>query len=126
MKQEILTKKAPAPIGPYSQAVKAGGFLFLSGQIALDPVTGAMVSDNVQVQIKQVMENIKAVLEQAGLGFDRVVKSTIFLVDMNDFTVVNQVYGEYFSSIPPARSTVQVAKLPKGARVEVEMIAVCH
>ncbi|MEW6243111.1 MAG: RidA family protein [Bacillota bacterium] len=125
MKQEILTKKAPAPIGPYSQAVKAGGFLFLSGQIALDPVTGVIVSDNVQVQIRQVMENIKAVLEQAGLGFDSVVKTTIFLADMNDFTVVNQVYGEYFSSLPPARSTVQVAKLPKGARVEVEMVAVC-
>ena len=121
-KQVILTAKAPQPIGPYSQAIRAGGFLFCSGQIPLDPVTGQVVSQDITVQTKQVMENVKAVLEAAGTGFESVVKVTIFLKSMEDFPKVNEVYGSYFKEAPPARSTIEVARLPKDVRVEVEAI----
>lgn len=125
MKKEIiLTKEAPAPIGPYSQAVKVGNFLFCSGQIPLDPVTSQVVSGDVKAQTKQVMENIRAVLKTAGAGFESIAKTTIFLKSMGDFPQVNEVYGEYFPSNPPARSTVEVARLPKDVQVEIEVLAV--
>lgn len=121
--QVIVTDKAPAAIGPYSQAVKAVGLLFCSGQIALDPVSGEMVQGTVEEETRQVMENLRGVLEAAGTGFDRVVKTTIYLIDMADFPVVNQVYGSYFGEFKPARATVGVAALPRGAQVEVEVVA---
>ena len=121
--QVVATDKAPAAIGPYSQAVKAGGLLFCSGQIALDPANGEMVQGTVEEETRQVMENLRGVLEAASTGFDRVVKTTIYLTDMADFPVVNQVYGSYFGELKPARATVGVAALPKGARVEVEVVA---
>lgn len=121
--QVVVTDKAPAAIGPYSQAVKAVGLLFCSGQIALDPVSGEMVQGTVEEETRQVMENLRGVLEAAGTGFDRVVKTTIYLIDMADFPVVNQVYGSYFGELKPARATVGVAALPRGARVEVEVVA---
>jgi 2-iminobutanoate/2-iminopropanoate deaminase len=121
----ILTKNAPAPIGPYSQAIRIGDFLFCSGQIPLDPVSGEFVGgDDVTAQTRQVMENIAAVLEAAGAGFVQVVKTTIYLIDMADFPNVNEVYAERFSGAAPARSTVAVAALPRGARVEIEVTAV--
>ncbi|MBX7180901.1 MAG: RidA family protein [Bacteroidia bacterium] len=122
-KQIIQSPAAPAPIGPYSQAVKAGNFLFLSGQIALDPATGELKMDSVEVETQQVMKNLQAVLQQAGLDFNHVVKTTIFLMDMNDFATVNTIYGSYFQGDFPARETVQVAGLPKGVRVEISMVA---
>ena len=118
-----LTKNAPAPIGPYSQAVEVDGFLFCSGQIALDPQTSQVVSGGVKEQAAQVMKNIEAVLKQADMKFSNVIKTTIFLTDMNDFAAVNEVYGAYFQSNPPARSTVAVAGLPKGVQVEIEILA---
>ncbi|MGP6158458.1 MAG: RidA family protein [Vulcanimicrobiaceae bacterium] len=121
--QRIITEAAPAPIGPYNQAVRAGGFLFCSGQIALDPVGGELVCDDAAGQTRQVMRNVEAILTAAGSSFEQVVKTTIFLVDMNDFAAVNAVYGESFGATPPARSTVAVAALPRGARVEIEVIA---
>lgn len=124
MKLEILhSDSAPAAIGPYSQAVKCGGMLFCSGQIPLDPATGEMVSGDVTVQAERVMNNIAAVLTAAGIGFDDVVKTTIFLVDMADFAAVNAVYGNRFPSHKPARSTVAVKSLPRGALLEIEVIA---
>ena len=117
------TKNAPAPIGPYSQAVEAGGFLFCSGQIALDPVSGQVLLGSVAEQTELVMKNVAAVLEVAGLGFENIVKTTIFLTDMADFPVVNEIYGRHFKSEAPARSTVAVAGLPRGVKVEVEVIA---
>lgn len=120
----IVTDKAPAAIGPYSQAVKAGGFLFCSGQIPLDPVSGEMVSGAIEEETVQVMNNLKSVLEAAGVGFGQVVKTTIYLTDMADFPAVNQVYGEYFPEVKPARATVAVSALPRSARVEIEAIAV--
>jgi 2-iminobutanoate/2-iminopropanoate deaminase len=117
------TKNAPAPIGPYSQAVEAGGFLFCSGQIALDPVSGQVLLGSVAEQTELVMKNVAAVLEVAGLGFENIVKTTIFLTDMADFPVVNEIYGRHFKSQAPARSTVAVAGLPRGVKVEVEVIA---
>jgi 2-iminobutanoate/2-iminopropanoate deaminase len=117
------TENAPAAIGPYSQAVEANGFLFCSGQIALDPKTAQVVAGGVKEQIVQVMKNVSAVLHAADLQFSNVVKTTIFLTDMNDFATVNEVYGSFFKSNPPARSTVAVAGLPKGVKVEVEVIA---
>ena len=117
------TKNAPAPIGPYSQAVEAGGFLFCSGQIALDPASGQVSTGGVPEQTELVMKNIQAVLTQAGLGFEAVVKTTIFLTDMADFPAVNEVYGRHFKTQPPARSTVAVAGLPKGVKVEIEVLA---
>ena len=116
----IFSDKAPAAIGPYSQAVQAGNMLFCSGQIALDPSTGEMVQGDVVVQAERVMENIAAVLTAAGAGFDNVVKTTIFLVEMGDFAAVNEIYGRYFSNHKPARSTVAVKSLPRGALVEIE------
>lgn len=119
----IATDKAPAAIGPYSQAVRAGGLLFCSGQIALDPITGEMVSGSIEEETRRVMENLQELLGAAGVGFDNVLKTTIYLVDMADFPTVNQVYGGYFSASKPARATVAVAALPRGARVEIEAIA---
>lgn len=118
-----MTKEAPEPIGPYSQAISFGGLLFCSGQIALDPTTGQVVGSSVQDQAKQVMKNIEAVLKKAGLGFSHVLKTTIFLKSMGDFPAVNEVYGSYFQKDPPARSTVEVSKLPKDVLVEIEVIA---
>jgi len=120
----IATDKAPKAIGPYSQAVAAGGLIFTSGQIPLDPVTQQMVIGDVKAQTERVMENLAAVLQSAGVGFGDVVKASIFLADLNDFAAVNEVYGKRFPKNPPARSTVQVTALPKGARVEIDLIAV--
>ena len=123
MKKEILTKEAPAPIGPYSQAIDAGSFVFCSGQIPLDPITGEVVGvGDVEAQTKQVMKNISAVLKEAGATFNHVVKTTIFLKSMGDFPKVNPIYGESFQAPFPARSTVEVARLPKDVLVEIEVI----
>lgn len=121
--QAINTAAAPAAIGPYSQAVVAGGLVFLSGQIPLDPVTGQVVAGGIAEQTRQVMQNLAAVLAAAGADFSRLVKTTIYLTDLADFAVVNGIYGEYFSGTFPARATVQVAALPKGVAVEIEGIA---
>lgn len=123
MKQIVKTEKAPQAIGPYSQAVRAGGFVFASGQIALDPGTGQMVEGGVAEQTEQVLRNLSAVLEAAGTALDRVVKTTVFLADMNDFAAMNEVYGRYFKEDAPARATVEAARLPRDARVEIEVIA---
>jgi 2-iminobutanoate/2-iminopropanoate deaminase len=123
MKTVITTDKAPAPIGPYSQAIESGGFLFCSGQIPINPVTNQVLTGPVEEQAKQVMENIKAVLTKAGFEFQHVVKTTIYLVDMNDFATVNEVYGRYMNEQPPARTTIAVAALPKAVRVEIEVLA---
>ncbi len=126
MPKEILaTDRAPKAIGPYSQGVKAGGFFFFSGQIPLDPASGLMGGEGIAEQTEQVMENISAVLESAGLGFPDVVKTTIFLTNLADFAVVNEIYGRRFPADPPARSTVEVKGLPRGAKVEIEVIALC-
>ncbi len=123
-KEIIRTGAAPEPVGPYSQAVRAGGFIFCSGQIALDPATGTMVDGGVEAQTARVMESLKAVLAAAGSSLDRVVKTTIYVRDMNDFATVNRVYGSFFGgSAPPARATVQVGSLPKDAAVEIDCIA---
>jgi len=119
----ISTNQAPAAIGPYSQAIQAGNLLFCSGQIALDPVSGEIVAGDVRRQAEQVLENIAALLAAAGAGFNDVVKATVFLVEMNDFGAVNEVYGRYFSGHKPARSTVAVRELPRGVLVEIEVIA---
>ena len=125
MKKIIITDKAPAPIGPYNQAVLIGDTLYTSGQIALNPSTMELVLDNIETETKQVMENMKAVLEAADMTFENVVKTTIFIMDMNDFSRINSVYGTYFDEkTAPARETVQVAGLPKGVNVEISMIAV--
>ena len=123
MKKIVSTGEAPAAIGPYSQGVRIGPMLFCAGQIPLDPKTGQMVSDDISEQAKRVMENIAALLKAEHLTFDHVVKTTIFLTSMNDFQAVNEIYGTYFRQDPPARSTVAVAALPKGAKVEIEVIA---
>jgi len=120
----VQTEHAPAAIGPYSQGVRAGGFLFTAGQVPLDPASGKMAATDVPGQTRQVMENLKAVLAAAGLGFDDVVKATVFLTDLGAFAAFNEVYGEYFQDMtPPARSAFQVAALPLGAQVEIEMVA---
>ena len=125
MKKIIFTEKAPAPIGPYNQAVLAGNTLYTSGQIAIDHATGDLVTSNIEAETTQVMENMKAVLEAAGMTFDNVVKSTIFIMNMNDFGTINSIYGSYFNEkIAPARETVQVACLPKNVNVEISMIAI--
>jgi 2-iminobutanoate/2-iminopropanoate deaminase len=115
---------APAAIGPYSQAVQAGGLVFLSGQIPLDPASGAMVPGGIEAQTRQVMSNLGAVLKAAGLDYANLIKTTIYLVDLGDFATVNGIYGECFGAVPPARATVQVAALPKGALIEIEGVAV--
>ncbi|SHK01485.1 2-iminobutanoate/2-iminopropanoate deaminase [Desulforamulus aeronauticus DSM 10349] len=124
MKTIIHTEKAPAAIGPYSQAVKAGGFIFVSGQIPVNPATGEVVAGGVEAQTKQVLENLTAILNSQGLGLDRVVKTSVFIKDMNDFQKINAVYAEYFNSEAPARACVEVARLPKDVLVEIEAIAV--
>ena len=123
MARAVHSNDAPAPIGPYSQAVEAGGELFCSGQIALDPHTGDLVQGDVAAQARQALENLGAVLRAAGMDYGSVVKTTIFLIDMQDFGAVNEVYARYFESAKPARSTVAVAALPKGSRVEIDAIA---
>jgi len=124
MKQIIKTTNAPAPIGPYSQAVQAGNFLFVSGQVAINPESGELNIGSIEEETHQVMRNLKAVLLEAGLTFDHVVKSTIFLSDMGTFAQVNEVYGQYFSANFPARETVQVSVLPKNVNVEISVIAI--
>jgi len=124
MKQIVNSQNAPSPIGPYSQAVKANGMLFISGQIAINPSTGEMVTTDIVAETKQVMNNLNAILSAAGMNFTNVVKSTIFVKDLNNFATVNKVYGEYFSSEAPARETVEVSRLPKDANVEISCIAV--
>jgi 2-iminobutanoate/2-iminopropanoate deaminase len=123
MKKVIHTNKAPKAVGPYSQAVRAGNFLFTSGQIPMDPVSGKLVQGGIKEQARQVMQNLKAVLEAAGMNFSNVVKSTVFLDDLKNFVPFNEIYGEYFPEDRPARSTFQVAGLPLGAKIEIEMIA---
>jgi 2-iminobutanoate/2-iminopropanoate deaminase len=125
MKKIIFTEKAPAPIGPYNQAVLNGNTLYTSGQIAIDPVTGELVTNNITAETTQVMQNMKAVLEASGMTFENVVKTSIFIMDMNDFGAINAVYGSYFDEkTAPARETVQVAGLPKNVNVEISMIAI--
>jgi 2-iminobutanoate/2-iminopropanoate deaminase len=126
MKEVILTQNAPAAIGPYSQAIRVSGsqMLFTSGQLGVDPQSGAFVSDDVAQQAKQALHNLAAILEASGFTKSQVVKTTIFLKDMNTFATVNEVYGAYFNENPPARSTVEVARLPKDAKVEIEAVAV--
>ena len=123
-KKVIQTNKAPQAIGPYSQASQAGDFLFLSGQIPLDPKTGELAKGDIREQTKQVLENIKGVLESQKLGMGNVVKATIFLKDIGNFNQVNEVYATYFPSSPPARSTVEVSKLPRNTEIEIEVVAI--
>ena len=123
MRESVSTPTAPAAIGPYSQAVRAGGFLVVSGQIPLDPDTGALVEGDVAVQTHRVFRNLAAILTAAGSSLDRVVRATVYLADMNDFSAMNEVYATYFTSPAPARSTIQAARLPKDARVEIDVIA---
>ncbi len=122
--ETISTDNAPGAIGPYSQAIKAGGMVFCSGQIPIDIATGAFVSQDVREQTEQVIKNLSAVLEAAGTSLENVVKTTVFLADMNDFAAMNEVYGRYFDASKPARATVQAARLPRDARVEIDCIAV--
>ena len=124
MKEIVATELAPRAIGPYSQAVRSGNFLFASGQIPIDPATGEFVAGGITEQTEQVMRNVSAILAAAGAGLEQVVKTTVFLADMDDFTAMNEVYGRYFGENPPARATVQAARLPRDARVEIEAIAV--
>jgi len=126
MKNQITSNDAPAPIGPYSQAIKTGGIMFISGQIPMNALTGELILDNIELATHLVMENLRAILKEADMNFGNVVKTSIFLKDMNDFAVVNEIYGGYFNgkTPPPARETVQVAKLPKDVQVEISAIAV--
>jgi 2-iminobutanoate/2-iminopropanoate deaminase len=124
MKKIISTSEAPAALGPYSQAVRVGSTIYCAGQIPLDPKTGQIVTGGIEVQTRRVMDNVTAILKAEGLTCENIVKTTIFLVDLADFQTVNEIYGSYFEQAPPARSTVQVAALPKGARVEIEAIAI--
>jgi len=124
VKEIVATERAPRAIGPYSQAVRAGNLLFCSGQIPIDPATGEFVSGGVAEQTEQVMRNLSAVLEAAGADLNQVVKTTVFLAEMDDFTVMNEVYGRFFGGNPPARATVQAARLPRDAKVEIEAMAV--
>lgn len=124
MRQAVSTESAPKAIGPYSQAVRAGSMLFLSGQIPLDPSTGEIMPGDIAQQTHQVFKNLGAILQAAGASFENVVRSTVYLADMNDFAAMNAVYGTYFTSPAPARSTVQAARLPKDARIEIDLIAV--
>jgi 2-iminobutanoate/2-iminopropanoate deaminase len=123
MREQIQTKSAPAAIGPYSQAIKAGGLVFVSGQIPIDPETGEFVAGGIAEQTERVLKNLTAVLEAAGSGLDKVVKTTVFLASMKEFAAMNEVYARFFSSAPPARATVEAAGLPRDARVEIEAVA---
>ena len=120
----INSNKAPQPIGPYSQAIKSGNTLYVSGQIAIDPATGNLVTGDIVKETQMVMTNIKEILQEAGMSFSDVVKSSIFVKDLNNFATINKVYGEYFTTIPPARETVEVSRLPKDVNVEISCIAV--
>lgn len=122
-KTVLQTRQAPSPIGPYSQAIQANNLLFISGQIAIDPATDQMIKGDIVEETHRVMQNLKAILAAAGMDFQHVVKTTIFILDMQDFSAVNEVYGKYFQESFPARETIQVAGLPRGARVEIAMIA---
>jgi 2-iminobutanoate/2-iminopropanoate deaminase len=123
VKEVVATERAPKAIGPYSQAIRANGFLFVSGQIPLDPATQQLVAGNIQVQTERVLENLKGIVEGAGSSLDRVVRTTVFLVDMEEFAAMNEVYARYFKTPSPARSTVQVSRLPRDVRVEIDLIA---
>lgn len=123
MKDIVLTDRGPKPIGPYSQAIKAGGFLFASGQVALDPGTNEFLGGDISKQTERVLENVKGILEAAGCHLNKVVKTTVYLKNISDFAAMNEVYAKYFTQAPPARSTVEVARLPKDALVEIEVIA---
>ena len=123
-REAISSQDAPAAIGPYSPAIKAGNLLFISGQVSLDPASGTMIDGDITAQTEQVMRNLGALLKAAGAGFEHVARTTVFLADMNDFVALNAVYGKYVVDPPPARATVQVARLPKDARVEIDLIAV--
>lgn len=122
MKDVIATEKGPKAIGPYSQAIRANGFVFISGQVAFDPATGQLIEGDVAKQTSRVLDNLKAIAEAAGTSLDKAVKATVFLKDMGDFAAMNDVYARYFSSHPPARATVEVARLPKDVRVEIDLI----
>jgi 2-iminobutanoate/2-iminopropanoate deaminase len=123
MKNVVATNRGPKPIGPYSQAIKANGFIYLSGQVALDPKSGEIVGSDIRQQTERVFENIIGILEAAGANLHHVIKTTVFLKDMNDFSAMNEVYARYFTTAAPARSTVQVSRLPKDTLVEIEVIA---
>lgn len=124
MKKVITSKNAPSPIGPYNQAVIANGFMYISGQVGMNPKTGKIIKDSISDETEQVMKNLSSILNEASISFENVVKTTIFLSDMNDFSLVNEVYGKYFDEdTAPARETVQVSKLPLGVNVEISMIA---
>jgi 2-iminobutanoate/2-iminopropanoate deaminase len=124
VKEVIATDRGPKAIGPYSQAIRANGFLFVSGQIPLDPATQQLVPGDIRAQTERVLENLKGIVEAAGSSLDRVVRATVFLTDLNEFAAMNEVYGRYFRNQPPARSTVQVSRLPREVRVEIDVIAV--
>jgi 2-iminobutanoate/2-iminopropanoate deaminase len=123
MREVIATKEAPQAIGPYSQAIKANGLVFISGQIAMDPASGQLVAGDVAAQTERVLKNLEAILKAAGSGLERVVRTTVFLKNMGDFGAMNEVYGRYWKSAPPARSTVEVARLPRDVAVEIDVIA---
>ncbi len=124
VKEIIVTEKAPAAIGPYSQAVRCGNLVFVSGQIPIDPATGQVVQGDIKSQTSQVIRNLEAVLAAAGSSLDKVVKTTLFIKDMNNFSLINEIYSEFFKNNPPARSTVEVARLPKDVEVEIEVISI--
>jgi len=124
-KEVVVTKNAPSPVGPYSQAVKMKGLLYTAGQIGINPSTGVMVQDSIENETRQVLENVKAILEEGGSSLEEVLKVTVFIINMSDFARMNTIYGQYFTSKAPARSCVEVRALPRGARVEIEALATC-
>ena len=125
IKRSIQTEQAPAAIGPYSQAIRIGDFLYTSGQIALDPESGIFLSGEIEEETEQTLKNISAILQAGGVNFENVIKTTVYMSDLNDFTRMNQIYEKYFSTNKPARACVQVAALPKGAKIEIDAIAIC-
>ena len=125
IKRSIQTEQAPAAIGPYSQAIRIGDFLYTSGQIALDPESGIFLSGEIEEETEQTLKNISAILQAGGVNFENVIKTTVYMSDLNDFTRMNQIYEKYFSTNKPARACVQVAALPKGAKLEIDAIAIC-